>query len=301
MNTPADAAGLVHGVDRAPGGDPAERLPRRVLPAAQARDRRLRRLRPAPGRRRRGLRRGARRCARSSRSGAATPRSSRKPTYQLYTVASRNAGAEVLALEPGDGLALARDGARRARPRTCASSGSAARTTRRARSSTRRSSSASARPARASSCSTRPTSSSAARTSRRSIAGHPNLVVTRTFSKGFALGAARVGYGLAQPPLAEALDALRPPGLDLVVVGRRGRARLPRDPTRCGTRCAAIVEERGRLAAGMRDGGRRRARPGGQLRARALAGARHLRAAGRARAASCARSRTSRCSPTASA
>ena len=47
------------------------------------------------------------RCARSSRSAAATRALVAKPTYQLYTVASRNAGAEVLALAPRDGLSLA--------------------------------------------------------------------------------------------------------------------------------------------------------------------------------------------------
>ena len=43
------------------------------------------------------------RSARSSRSGRGDRRSCARPTYQLYAVASRNAGAEVLALEPRDG------------------------------------------------------------------------------------------------------------------------------------------------------------------------------------------------------
>jgi histidinol-phosphate aminotransferase len=40
----------------------------------------------------------------------------------------------------------------------------------------------------------------------------PNLVIVRTFSKGWGLGALRVGYVIADPRIAGALDALRPPG-----------------------------------------------------------------------------------------
>ena len=86
------------------------------------------------------------------------------------------------------------------------------------------------------------------------VAGHENLVVARTFSKGFALGAARVGYGLAQPALAEALDALRPPGS--ISSWSAAVAELACHETReLQERCAAIVEERGWLAAGMRRAG----------------------------------------------
>ena len=176
-----------------------------------------------------------------------------KPTYQLYAVASRNAGAEVLALEPGPGLALAREELVREAPGVrlvwlCSPNN--------------------------------PTGEELdAATVERICAACPgivvldqaylelggedfspliarneNLVVTRTFSKGFALGAARVGYGLAQPALAEALDALRPPGsisswsAAVAELACSERAELE-------ARCGAIVEERGRLAAGMRDAG----------------------------------------------
>ena len=44
------------------------------------------------------------------------------------------------------------------------------------------------------------------------IASHENLVVCRTLSKGWALASLRVGYALAAPVIAGALDALRPPG-----------------------------------------------------------------------------------------
>src|SRR4029077_530485 len=86
------------------------------------------------------------------------------------------------------------------------------------------------------------------------IARNENLVVARTFSKGFALGAARVGYGLAQPALAEALDALRPPGS--ISSWSAAVAQLAcSEPDDLQARCGAIVEERGWLAAGMRSAG----------------------------------------------
>ena len=86
------------------------------------------------------------------------------------------------------------------------------------------------------------------------VARNENLVVTRTFSKGFALGAARVGYGLAQPALAEALDALRPPGS--ISSWSAAVAELACSETdELRARCGAIVEERGWLAAGMRSAG----------------------------------------------
>ena len=282
MNTPADApAWYPEAIARA-GRDPAQRLPRRVVPAAQARHRRLR------GRRRRtrswsgaGCDEILALCAQLALGRGDTALVA-KPTYQLYAVASRNAGAEVLALDARRRASRSRSTSSCARPATCAWSGSAARTTRRASSSTPRSSSASARPARASSCSTRPTSSSAARTSPPLVARHENLVVTRTFSKGFALGAARVGYGLAQPALAEALDALRPPGS--ISSWSAAVAELACHETEELQR-ALRRDRRGARLAGRGHAPRRRrgAGAGRQLRARALARARRLHAPRRAR------------------
>ncbi|RRH90342.1 histidinol-phosphate transaminase [Variovorax beijingensis] len=39
----------------------------------------------------------------------------------------------------------------------------------------------------------------------------PNLVVTRTFSKAYGLAGLRVGYGVAQPPIADVMRRLRAP------------------------------------------------------------------------------------------
>ncbi|MGD2074767.1 MAG: histidinol-phosphate transaminase [Gammaproteobacteria bacterium] len=45
----------------------------------------------------------------------------------------------------------------------------------------------------------------------RWIAGLPNLLVTRTFSKAYGLASLRVGYGVSQAPLADLLNRVRQP------------------------------------------------------------------------------------------
>jgi histidinol-phosphate aminotransferase len=83
---------------------------------------------------------------------------------------------------------------------------------------------------------------------------HDNLIIGRTFSKGFGLGAARVGYGLAQPELAGALDALRPPGSLSswsAAVGEIATTQVDEMRERVGRTLA----ERDRLAEGVRRAG----------------------------------------------
>ena len=43
------------------------------------------------------------------------------------------------------------------------------------------------------------------------IARHPNLIITRTFSKAYGLAGLRVGYGLMSASVAELLNRVRPP------------------------------------------------------------------------------------------
>jgi len=43
------------------------------------------------------------------------------------------------------------------------------------------------------------------------IGAHPNLLVTRTFSKAYGLASLRVGYGVAQPALSDLLNRVRQP------------------------------------------------------------------------------------------
>ncbi|MEY2518105.1 MAG: imidazoleglycerol-phosphate dehydratase / histidinol-phosphatase [bacterium] len=176
-----------------------------------------------------------------------------KPTYQLYTVASRNAGAEVLALDPGPGLELDREGLVREAAEVrlvwlCSPNNP-----------TGEQLDAELIGAVCEACPGIVVLDQAylelgGEDFAPLIDDYENLVVTRTFSKGFALGAARVGYGLAQPALAGALDALRPPGS--ISSWSAAVAELACHETEeLQERCAAIVEERGWLAAGMRNAG----------------------------------------------
>ena len=78
------------------------------------------------------------------------------------------------------------------------------------------------------------------------IAEHENLVVCRTLSKGWALASLRVGYALAAPAIAGALDALRPPGsISLQSAAAAELALAHADDMRADA--AAYVAERGRL------------------------------------------------------
>jgi histidinol-phosphate aminotransferase len=43
------------------------------------------------------------------------------------------------------------------------------------------------------------------------VAEHPNLVITRTFSKAYGLAGARVGYSVSHPEIADVLNRVRPP------------------------------------------------------------------------------------------
>jgi histidinol-phosphate aminotransferase len=81
-----------------------------------------------------------------------------------------------------------------------------------------------------------------------------NTVIVRTLSKAFGLAAARVGYILAPPNLAARLDAIRPPAsisshsvaMALMALGSVAEMRV---------HVAAIVAERGRVAAALRGAG----------------------------------------------
>ncbi len=82
------------------------------------------------------------------------------------------------------------------------------------------------------------------------VADHPNLVVARTLSKGFGLAALRVGFGIAQPALAGALDALRPPG-SISLHSALGAERALGFVEEMRELAAAYVAERERLAGGF--------------------------------------------------
>ena len=82
------------------------------------------------------------------------------------------------------------------------------------------------------------------------VAEHENLVVARTFSKGWGLAAQRVGYALAAPAVAGALDALRPPGSVSLASAEAARLALAHVGTMRDD-CAAYAAERDRMGRGL--------------------------------------------------
>lgn len=83
------------------------------------------------------------------------------------------------------------------------------------------------------------------------LAECPNLVIVRTFSKGWGLGALRAGYALANPDIAGSLDALRPPG-SLSTGSALGAELALRHVDEMRRDTANYRAERKRLAEGMR-------------------------------------------------
>jgi histidinol-phosphate aminotransferase len=78
------------------------------------------------------------------------------------------------------------------------------------------------------------------------VARHPNLVVTRTFSKGFGLAALRIGYGVMHPDLAGAALRLRIP-FSLGLPALRAAAAALEDPADIEARREFISSERDRV------------------------------------------------------
>ncbi|HUZ83912.1 MAG TPA: histidinol-phosphate transaminase, partial [Gaiellales bacterium] len=78
----------------------------------------------------------------------------------------------------------------------------------------------------------------------------PNTVVVRTLSKAFGLAGIRVGYLIASPPLAAALDAIRlPAGISAISAALAELALEHTDEMR--EAAAATVAERDRMAAAL--------------------------------------------------
>ncbi|RBY93207.1 histidinol-phosphate transaminase [Blastococcus sp. TF02A-30] len=85
--------------------------------------------------------------------------------------------------------------------------------------------------------------------------GRPNVAVLRTFSKAWGLAGLRVGYLLAEDPaVAEAVRKTHVPfSVSMVAQAAAVAALASEDEVRA--RCAAVVEERGRLTAALRERG----------------------------------------------
>jgi histidinol-phosphate aminotransferase len=83
---------------------------------------------------------------------------------------------------------------------------------------------------------------------------HPNVVVTRTFSKAYGLAGLRVGYAVAEESVATALRAVSPPfGVSSVAQAAAIASLAAEDELL--VRVAALVAERDRVTAGLRDAG----------------------------------------------
>jgi histidinol-phosphate aminotransferase len=75
---------------------------------------------------------------------------------------------------------------------------------------------------------------------------HANLVILRTFSKGYGLAGARVGYVLGRPSVTRVLDAVRPPQ-NLSIFSITAACRALEDETGLRRRVEMLCRERARL------------------------------------------------------
>jgi histidinol-phosphate aminotransferase len=78
------------------------------------------------------------------------------------------------------------------------------------------------------------------------VLGAPNGVLVRTFSKGYGLAGARVGYLAAAPEITSAIEAVRLPQ-NMTAFGIIAALRAFQDQTGLHQRVSAILDERTRL------------------------------------------------------
>ncbi|MBE1492335.1 histidinol-phosphate aminotransferase [Plantactinospora soyae] len=87
------------------------------------------------------------------------------------------------------------------------------------------------------------------------LPGHPRLVVTRTMSKAFGFAGGRLGYLAADPAVVDAVQLVRLPYHLSALTQAAARAALAHREILLGT-VQAIKEQRDRIVAGLRAGGR---------------------------------------------
>jgi histidinol-phosphate aminotransferase len=83
------------------------------------------------------------------------------------------------------------------------------------------------------------------------LADHPNLVVVRTFSKGYGLAGARIGYAISHPEVAETLNRVRP-AFNVSNVAQAGAIAALADQAHVLESARRVVAERERVAAALR-------------------------------------------------
>lgn len=83
---------------------------------------------------------------------------------------------------------------------------------------------------------------------------HPNLIILRTFSKIYGLAGLRIGYGIADPQVVEALDKIRQP-FNVDALAQIAALESYRRAARVEERRQQIASERARLAARLAEMG----------------------------------------------
>jgi histidinol-phosphate aminotransferase len=83
------------------------------------------------------------------------------------------------------------------------------------------------------------------------LADHPNLVVLRTFSKGYGLAGLRIGYAVSHPEVADAMNRYRP-AFNVSNVAQSAAIAALTDPAHVQDAARRIVAERERVAATLR-------------------------------------------------
>jgi histidinol-phosphate aminotransferase len=88
----------------------------------------------------------------------------------------------------------------------------------------------------------------------RVVLARPNGVLIRTFSKGYGLAGARVGYLVGDPEITRSIESIRLPQ-NMTAFGIAAAARALEDQEGLAARVAAIVAERSRLQSALEDRG----------------------------------------------
>jgi histidinol-phosphate aminotransferase len=89
---------------------------------------------------------------------------------------------------------------------------------------------------------------------RELVPDHPNVVVTRTFSKAQGLAGIRIGYAVGHPDVIAAVDKTLFPFAVNAIAQAAGIAAIDAE-AEIGERVAAILAERSRVAAALADAG----------------------------------------------
>ncbi|MBS0386885.1 MAG: histidinol-phosphate transaminase [Proteobacteria bacterium] len=83
------------------------------------------------------------------------------------------------------------------------------------------------------------------------LTDHPNLVVLRTFSKGYGLAGLRIGYAVSHPEVADAMNRYRP-AFNVGNLAQAAAIAALRDPAHVRDAARRIVGERVRVEAALR-------------------------------------------------